>query len=534
MGFVPWGFKSLRPHHVRANDLIAREGRRCGAAKGLTMQVTETLNEGLKRQFRVVVPAAILEQQLTERLAEMGSRAQIRGFRRGKVPVNHLRRLYGRSMMADVIQKQVENSSRDALAERNVKPAYPPEIALPEEEAEVSGIIDGKSDLSFTMSFEVVPPVEIGDFSRLELTRHVVPADEKDVEDTLSRIKAQHRTFAEKDGPAEAGDRLTISFTGRVDGEVFEGGSGESVPLDIGSGQFIPGFEEQLVGAKGGEELKVDLTFPEDYSVETLRGRPATFDVKVEKVEAGSDIPEDQLAERLGVDTIDRVRSLLRDRIAEDLANMTRAKLKRDILDAMDKEYSFELPAKLVEAEFDQIWSTLEREMKRSNQTFEAEGTTEEEARREYRTIAERRVRLGLVLGTIGEHAGITITDEEIERALVARARQFPGQERKVYEFYKKNPSAVIEIRGPLFEQKVIDHIAGLANVKDETTTREELAKLIEDDQDLHDHLHDHDHDHDHDHHHDHHHDHDHDHDHDHEHGHDHEHEHGASEDERK
>ena len=313
-----------------------------------------------------------------------------------------------------------------------------PRSTLPEEESEVSGIIDGTDDLSFTMSFEVVPPVEIGDFSKLELVRHVVPVEDKDVAEALSRVASQQRTFAAKDGAAETGDRVTISFAGRVDGEAFEGGSAESVPLDIGSGQFIPGFEEKLVGAKAGDDRTVEVTFPDDYSVAALRGRPATFDVKVEKVETGSDLPEDQLAERLGVENIDRVRSLIRDRIGEDLGGMTNAKLKRDVLDALDKQYSFELPAKLVEAEFNQIWSTLEREMKRNDQSFEAEGTTEEEARREYRAIAERRVRLGLVLGTIGESAGIVVTDEEIERALVARARQFPGQERKVYEFYQQ------------------------------------------------------------------------------------------------
>jgi trigger factor len=484
-----------------------------------TMQVTETLNEGLRREFRVVVPAAVLEQQLTERLTEMGSRAQIRGFRRGKVPVTHLRRLYGRSMMADVIQKQVEDSSRDALAERNIKPAYPPEIALPQEQTEVSGIIEGKSDLAFTMSFEVVPPVEIADFSALELTRHVVPVEEREVEEALARVAAQQRTYAEKDGPAENGDRVIISFTGRVDGEVFEGGTAEQVPLDIGSGQFIPGFEEKLVGAKAGDEVKVEVTFPEDYSVTTLRGKPAVFDVKIEKVEAGSDLPEDQLAERLGIESIDKVRTILRDRIAEELGNMTHAKLKRDMLDALDKQYSFELPTKLVDAEFNQIWSALEREMKRSNQTFAAEGTTEQEAREEYRKIAERRVRLGLVLGTIGEQAAVTVSDEEIDRALIRRARQFPRQERQVYEFYRKNPSALMEIRGPLFEEKVIDYIAGRANIKEVTTTREELAKLIQDDEEFDDQLHDHDHDHDHEHGHDHHH-------HDHDHGHDHDHDH--------
>jgi len=486
------------------------------------MQVTETLNEGLKRELRVVVPAAVLAEQLSERLAEMGARAQIRGFRRGKVPVSHLRRLYGRSMMADVIQKQVENSSRDVLAERKIKPAYPPDIALPEEEAEVTGIIDGKSDLAFTMSFEVVPPVEVADFAALELTRHTVPVDDKEVDETLRRLMADQRTYAEKDGAAATGDRVTISFVGRIDGEPFEGGSAEHVPLVLGSAQFIPGFEERLLDAKAGDEVNVEVTFPEEYSVAALRGKPAVFEVKVEKVESGSDLPEEQLAERLGLENIDKVRAAIRDRITDDLANMTRAKLKRDMLDALDKQYSFDLPGKLVDAEFEQIWTALDREMKRNNQSFAAEGTTEEEAREEYRKIAERRVRLGLVLGTIGEQAGITVTDEEIERALVVRARQFPGQERKVYEFYKKNPSAIIEIRGPLFEQKVIDHIAGHAKVTDVTASRAELAKLIQDDEDFEDQLHDHDHDHDHHHGHDHdHHGHDHDHDHDH-HGHEH------------
>jgi trigger factor len=459
------------------------------------MEVTETLNEGLKREFKVVVTAAQLEQQMMARLSELGATANIRGFRKGKVPIPHLRKLYGKSVMAEVVQKTVEETSQQALVEKEVKPAYQPEIGMTEDEEEITSIIDGKADLAFTMSFEVVPPIEIDDFSKLDVVRHTVKVEDEHIDTALESIAGQYKDFEpRKDGAkAEDGDRVTISFVGRVDGEPFEGGSAEDVPLELGSNSFIPGFEEQLVGAKAGDEKVVKVSFPEDYGVDTLAGKAAEFETKISAVEAAkaSEI-NDEFAQKLGLEGVDKLREGVSERISEEFTEMSKLKLKRDMLDALDGAYSFELPAKLVEAEFNQIWTALTSEMEKESRTFKDEDTTEDEARAEYAKIAERRVRLGLVLGTIGEQAEVTVNEDELERALMERARQFPGQEKQVYDFYRQNPNAMIELRGPIFEQKVVDHIADKASISEKSVTRDELVHLIEHE----DHDHDHDHDH--------------------------------------
>lgn len=458
------------------------------------MEVTETLSEGLKRELKVVVPAAKLEQSMMQRLTELSATANIRGFRKGKVPVAHLKRLYGRSVMAEVVQKTVDDSSKQALVERDLKPAYQPEIGMTEDEDEINSIIEGKADLAYTMNFEIIPKIEIEEFAKLKFDRHVVDVDDKDVDEALQNIADQYKDYeARKQGSAaEDGDRVTISFVGRVDGEAFEGGSADDVPLELGSNSFIPGFEEQLVGAKAGEEKLVKVTFPEDYSVETLAGKDAEFTVNVSGIEAPKkSAPNDELAARIGMESLDKLRENVTGRISAEYAQMSGMKLKRDVLDVLDKEYTFELPEKLVDAEFEQIWAALNREMEQEGKSFEDEGTTEDESRAEYRTIATRRVRLGLVLGTIGEQAGVTVADDEIERALIERARQFPGQEKQVYEFYRNNPNALVELRGPLFEQKVVDHITEKADITEKKLSREELVHLIEHE----DHDHDHDHD---------------------------------------
>jgi trigger factor len=286
-----------------------------------------------------------------------------------------------------------------------------------------------------------------------------------------------------------------VSFVGRIDGEPFEGGTAEGVQIELGSGTFLPGFEEQLTGAAAGDEVKVNVTFPDDYQVAELAGKPAEFDVQVTAVEAPAETAaDDEFAKKLGVESLEKLREMLKERLSGEYANMSNMKLKREVLDELDKLYELELPEKLVEAEFQQIWSALTREMERENKTFEQENTTEEAAREEYRKIAERRVKLGLVLGTVGEKAGVTVEDEEIERALMERVRQFPGQEREVYEFYKKTPNAMMELRGPIFEQKVIEQVIAGAKVTDKPVTREELAKALEA---LEGSDHDHDHDHD-------------------------------------
>ena len=449
------------------------------------MQVTETLSEGLKREFKVVVPAAQLETEMMAKLSDMAKRAAIKGFRPGKVPVPHLKRLYGKSVMAEVVQGHVDAGSKKILDERKLRPAYQPEVKLPEDKEEVDRIFDGKSDFAYSMSFEVVPEFEVQDVTGLTLERHVVDVQDSHVDEALARLAGNARNFADKDGAGEKGDKVTVSFEGRIDGVAFEGGTAEDVALELGSGQFSPGFEDQLMGAATGDARDVNVTFPAEYGVAALAGKPAVFAVKVTRVEAPAAVAmDDGFATKMGFEGLDKLKDAIRARLVQEFAGMTTMKLKRDVLDALDRSYSFPLPQKLVEAEFGGIWAALSREMASAKKSFADENTTEEDARKEYRAIAERRVRLGLVLGTMGEKQAITIADEEMQQALIGRARQFPGQERQVLEFYQKNPRQLIELRGPIFEQKVVDHIVAAATVTDKSVTREELAALVQDGED--------------------------------------------------
>ncbi|MCA3562474.1 MAG: trigger factor [Aestuariivirga sp.] len=446
------------------------------------MQVTETQNAGLRREYRVVVGQAELDKELNAKLADMSKRANIRGFRPGKVPVSHLKRVYGKSAMAEVLQDAVDSRSKRLLEDKNLKPAYQPEVKLPADEAEIAAVMDGKSDLAFTMALEVIPDFEVKDHSGLPLIRHMAEVAEDQIDETLKRLASQSRSFVEKQGGAEKGDRVTISFAGAIDGKPFDGGTAEDVALEIGSGQFIPGFEDQLTGARAGDEVTVKVSFPADYSVATLAGKPAEFATRVTKVEAPGEAPvDDDFARKMGFEDLAKLRDTLRQRIGGEFAQMSAMKLKRDVLDALDKEYSFELPEKLVEAEFNNIWNALSGEMTRAGKSFADENTTEEEARKEYRAIAERRVRLGLVLGRMGETQGVTVSEQELQNALLNRMRQFPGQEKMVIDYYRRNPGAMIELRGPIFEQKVVDAIVAAARVDEKTVTSEELKKMVED-----------------------------------------------------
>lgn len=448
------------------------------------MEVTETLNEGLKRELKVVVPATTLEQSLADKLAEIARTANIPGFRPGKVPVSHLKKVHGKGVMAEVIQASIESGTGKALEERKLKPAYQPEIALTEDQDKINDIIDGKADLEFSLTFEVVPDIEIKGFDGLKAEKHVVTVADSDIDEALANLAEQYTDYAEDDkgDKAAEGDRVTISFVGSIDGVEFEGGTANDVPLVLDSNSFIPGFEDQLVGVKTGDEKTVKVTFPEDYQAEALAGKDAEFAVTVGQVSAPKDtVIDDEFAKKLGLESLEKLREAISDRIAEEYAEMTNAKLKRDVLDFLDKEYQFELPSKLVDSEFDQIWQTLEQQMQSENRSFEDEDTTEEKAREEYRAIAERRVRLGLVLGNIGEEAKVTIAEQELEAALMDRARQFPGQEQQVFEFYKKTPEAMMELRGPIFEQKVVDHIVANADLPEKKLSRDEMIAILED-----------------------------------------------------
>ncbi|MEI8180698.1 trigger factor [Aestuariivirga sp.] len=450
------------------------------------MQVTETHSAGLKREYKVVVGQAELDKELNAKLADMSKRANIKGFRPGKVPVAHLKRVYGKSAMAEVLQDAVDSRSKRLLEEKNLKPAYQPEVKLPTDEAEIAAVMDGKGDLSFTMALEVIPDFDVKDHSGLSFTRHVVEVTEDQIDETLKRIASQSKNFDEKKGKAKSGDRVTINFVGTIDGKAFDGGTADDVALEIGSGQFIPGFEDQLIGAKAGDEVAVKVSFPADYGVAELAGKPAEFATKVTKVEgAGEAAIDEDFAKKMGFEDLAKLRDTVKQSMGAEYAQMSAMKMKRDVLDALDKEYSFELPEKLVEAEFNGIWNALQGEMTRSGKTFADEGTTEDAARKEYRAIAERRVRLGLVLGRMGEKSGVVVSEQELQNALMSRMRQFPGQEKMVIDYYRNNPGAMMELRGPIFEQKVVDAIVSGAKVDEKTITKEELQKMVEDEDEM-------------------------------------------------
>ena len=444
------------------------------------MQVTESLNEGLKRELKIILGVDELSDKMSDRLNELKSQVRINGFRPGKVPVSHIRKLYGRSIMAEVVQQAVTDSSQKALEDRSERPAYQPEIALPEDQSEMETIMDGNGDLAYTMAFEIVPEFEVSEFSALELTKKVAKVDDSHIDESLAELAKQNRDFKPraKTAKAKEGDRVTIDFTGRIDGEVFEGGSQENAPLELGSNSFIPGFEEQIVGAKTGDEIKVEVSFPDSYGVEELAGKPAVFDVAVNEVAEPVDATiDDDFASRLGLEDLSKLREAIQGQIEREFEMVSQAQLKRQILDKLDELYTFDLPERLVEQEFEQIWRQVTQELENAGKTFEDEDTTEDDAREEYRTIAQRRVRLGLVLGEVGEKAGVQVSEEEVSQALMERLRQFPGQEKQVYDFYQQNPQAMLELRGPIFEQKVVDHIAGEATVTEAAVSKDELFR---------------------------------------------------------
>jgi trigger factor len=444
------------------------------------MQVTETLSEGLKREFRVVVPASELETKVNTRLDDLKGKVRINGFRPGKVPVSHLKRLYGRAAMAEVIEETVRDANGQIVGEKGYKLAAEPKIPRPTEEAALERVIAGQSDLDYTVAVEIVPPIALADFKDIKIVRPTADVTEAEVDEAVGRIAEQNKPYTPKPegAKAEQGDRVVVSFTGTIDGAPFEGGSGEDVPVLIGSNAFIPGFEEQLVGIGAGEERTLKVKFPEHYQAEALAGKDAEFAVAAKSVEApGAVAVDDEFAKSLGLESLAKLRDAVKDRIAREHQGMTRQKVKRQLLDELDKRHAFEPPPTLVEEEFDRVWKSVLGELETERKTFADENTTEEKAKEDYRRIAERRVRLGLVLAEIGEKNNITVSDEELNRAIMEHVRQFPGQEQKVWDYYRQTPAAVAGLRAPIFEEKVVDFLLELAQVAEKPVSREELYK---------------------------------------------------------
>ncbi|MGB3338064.1 MAG: trigger factor [Devosia sp.] len=451
------------------------------------MQVTETLNEGLKRKLSVTIPAADLNTRLGAKLEELKGQANIKGFRPGKVPLAHIKKMFGRSAMSEVMTDAINSTVSETLDERKERAAAQPKVDLPDDQAVINDVLDGKADLAFEVEYEVLPPVALMKLEGVKLNKPVIDITDEEVTAEVNRVFAQNRGYTDKgdDAVVENGDRLGLTFVGKIKGKPFEGGTSDHAHLTVGSGEFIPGFEEQLIGMKKGEVREIEVTFPKDYQSEELAGKKAQFEVTILHVDGPNqgDL-DDDFAKRLGVENVEAMRAAVKTQMEAALASMSRQHIKRQILDALDEGHKFDVPAQLVEAEFATIWSRVQHEVEGHGRSFEDEGTTEEAAREQYRKIAERRVRLGLVVAEIGNQNEVNVTEEEHQQALIAEVRRFPGQEQQVYDYYRKNPQALAGLRAPVFENKVVDFVADKGKITETKMSRAELAKLIQADED--------------------------------------------------
>jgi trigger factor len=443
------------------------------------MNVTETKSEGLSREFRVNVPASELAAKLNAKIDEIRPKVQLKGFRPGKVPDSHIRKMFGKSLMGEIVETMVQETSQKTLDDKSLRPASRPSIQL---DAPADKVVAGEADLEYNMQVEVMPDFEPADVTTITVERMVVTPTDEEIADSLKRIADQNRSFDPKEGKAEKGDAVVIDFLGRIDGEAFDGGAAEGQTLVIGDGRFIDGFEDQLIGTQAGDETKVNVTFPEAYPVETLKGKPAVFDVTVKEVKAPK-TPEmdDEFAKGLGFDSFVALRDAVKSQLEGELRGASRQQVKRVLLDALDEKHAFELPPLMVKAEFDQIWGQLEQEKAADRLSEEDKGKSDDELKAEYQKIAERRVRLGLVLAEIGRRAEIDITNDELVGALRQEASRYPGQEKAVVDFYRNTPNALAQLRAPIYEEKVVDYILAKATVTEKPVTREELMKEIGD-----------------------------------------------------
>jgi trigger factor len=436
------------------------------------MQVIETKNEGLSRAYAITVPAADIQQRVESRLQELVGQVRIPGFRPGKVPVKLIRQRYGDAVKGEVLQETVAENASKALADREIKPAMQPKI-------EVTTFEEGK-DLEFKIELDVLPVIEPVDFKTIELERMKAKIDDKQVDESLQRMA---ENFGKTEPIAKArkskeGDVVVIDFEGSIGGEAFEGGAAKDYHLELGAGRFIPGFESQLTGANAGEHVKVEVAFPENYGNPALAGKDAVFEVDVkeirEKVPATID---DEFAKQVGLETVDDLKKQMRQRLEGEYGAVTRDRVKRELLDKLDAAHDFEAPKGMLDAEFDSIWNQYEAARKNQELDPEDAKKSEDEIREEFRTIAARRVRLGLLLAAVGQRNNIEVTPEEVNRALIRQAQNFPGHERRIIEAYRNNQSLMASLRAPIFEEKVVDFIVEMAKVTDREVSVEELLR---------------------------------------------------------
>jgi trigger factor len=439
------------------------------------MNIKEINVEGLAREVQITIAATDLAKQLDDKIESVKGQVQIKGFRPGKVPAAHVRKTFGEQLMGEIIQETVNTSSQKMLTDREERPAMQPEIKLV---GEVDAMVAGTADLVYDIKYEIIPPITLTDFSKLKLEKPTVEVDDARVQEALERLASSRKEYVarKKTAKAQNGDRVKIDFLGRIDGEAFEGGAGEGFDLELGSGQFIPGFEEQLVGTKAGDKIDVSVDFPADYGSADLAGKAAVFECTVHEVSEPKDAQiSEEFASSLGMESLDKLKEAMREQIGADYSQMSRGHLKKDLLDQLADTHDFDLPPSMVELEFEQIWGQFQQELTSQEKTIEDLDESEDDLRAEYRGIAVRRVRTGLVLAEVGNNNAIEVSQEELNQGLMQRVQQFPGQEQQVFEYFQKNPEAMGQIRAPLFEEKVVDFICEMATVSDKKVSLEEL-----------------------------------------------------------
>jgi len=443
------------------------------------MQIKETTNDGLKRAYAITIPADEIEGRVTKEIKKIAPQVRMPGFRPGKVPANLVRKMHGEQIHAQAVNDVIRESVDKTIADNELRPAMQPKVEMGE------GYEEGK-DATLTVELEVLPQVEAPDTDGLKIERLTVPVDETQIDETLERIAGQNKSYkdAAKTRKAKEGDQLIIDFVGRVDGEEFEGGKAEGAPLVLGSGQFIPGFEEQLTGAKTGEEKTITVTFPENYQAAHLAGKEAEFDVTVQQVKVEDETTlDDDFAKNMGLESLDKLKELIRGQLEQETAGLTRTQMKRALLDQLAAGHDFAVPQGMVDAEFDQIWTQLQQEAARSDDP-EATIKEMEDEKDDYRHIAERRVRLGLLLSEIGQKNNVQVTSQEMSMLIQQAAQQYRDEDRqKFVQYIQQEPMAAAQLRAPLYEDKVVDFLFDKAEITDREVTREELEAAIEADE---------------------------------------------------
>ncbi len=439
------------------------------------MQVTEVANEGLKRAYSVVVPAGDIAAEREKRLAQLSKELKIPGFRPGKVPASVVKARYGQAVMGEVLEGKVNEATQSVVADRGLRPAVQPKI-------DIVNFADG-ADLEFRVDLEILPEIPMPEFAGIEIERVKAEPSEEAIGKALGQIAERNRKLEDitEDRGATKGEIANCDFVGKIDGVEFPGGAAQGMDIEVGGGGFIPGFTEQLEGIKAGEERTINVAFPEEYGAKELAGKAATFDITCKGLKTGV-VPaaDDELAKTLGFDDLDGLKKVLVEQMQREFDSMSRMKVKRALLDALSERASFEVPESMVEQEFAQIWQRVEQDLKAGNLDEDDKGKDEDTLKADYRKIAERRIRLGLLLSEIGRVNNITVTNEELSRAMRQEAGRYPGQEQQVMEFFRKNPQAAENLRSPIFEEKVVDFMLELAKVTDKTVTAEELATSAE------------------------------------------------------